>query len=38
VFHGILVGLPGVFCEVGLHMLFNEEVVSRWFALRLHIS
>ena len=37
-FHSILVSLPGVFCEVDLHMLFNKEVVGRRFALRFHVS
>jgi hypothetical protein len=38
VFHSILVSLPGVFCEVDPHMLFNEEVVGRRFALRFYVS
>ena len=38
IFHGIFVSLSGVICEVGLHMLFNEKVVSRRFALCFHVS
>lgn len=37
-FHSVLVGLPGVFCKVDLHMFFNEEVVGRRFALRFYVS
>jgi hypothetical protein len=38
VFHSILVSLSGVFCEVYLHVFFNEEVVGRRFALRFYVS
>jgi hypothetical protein len=38
VFHSILVSLPGVFREVDLHMVFNKEVVCRWFALRFYVG
>jgi hypothetical protein len=33
--HGVLVGLPRIIRKIGLHMLFNEEVIRRWGSLLL---